>query len=651
MRQQLQSCLEGISISNLLAMVQELPPIFHGLMDEEEKKLRGVLQEKLQEQTYIQEIYKSLSPYEKDVLRFFIFHVGRDFLSYRQIDQEVQGIKSNLFRLGLVGLRQKGLIYSFRRQWGEEAYIFPVELELAFYKYLIATSGIQSEPVLSTDTVHFSVSREREDGIKPPVPAFQWMFSILDDLRQTKEGKITLTQKGTLHKRVIRRWEELWDQQPLSLKAFDLSVDQREVYSNQLAVLLDYFTVRKLIYWTKHELHVQITQIDAFMQGSRAKLMGDFRSYFLERFKPKTSWMYSYLRDAGLAVNEQHSFPLLQFVEQWEEHYPLPPVSELLSTIKEELIDPLHMLGLVEYRESKKQELCWRWLYPVEGPAEVWVQPNLECFCSALTPLPVLWRLTDCLEMQGWDSMIVLKLSLSRLSQAIEHDLSIPKWLDWLATHSKQPIPEAFLKQMQEWAKKTRQVSVSTIALFHIQDAQLLQAVLQFCQNEQIKVHVSTTACIGIDKLVEERVQLFLAQNQISVYRADEKGKQFSHEEKEERPSLINFGGSYAGQLRVENVFPDLTEAIPGWKQLPELWRKQMLPYHDQTKKEIVEKAIQHQLLVQYEAADGEIVRIHPVTSQTIAGEWVCVAEKRGKIPLREMQRMQLLFPVLQKKT
>src|SRR5690606_32754452 len=86
------------------------------------QRLRDQLAEVLLDDTRLHILYDMLSTYEKNVLRYFIFQVEDHCLTYRHLQQEAGQLKPNLFRLGLTGLRRKGLLYTLRRQWGEVAY-------------------------------------------------------------------------------------------------------------------------------------------------------------------------------------------------------------------------------------------------------------------------------------------------------------------------------------------------------------------------------------------------------------------------------------------------------------------------------------------------------------------------------------------------
>lgn len=624
----------------------------------DEEHLRTLLTYILLDRTSVELIYESLSKYECDVLAYFIFHVERDFLSYRKIEQGLTGYKPHTFRLGLIGLRRKGLIYTLRRQWGEEGYVFPSDLQTAFYQYLLYKEDLEGFAE-STDAVRLPTEQIQTSapviGRDKPAPIFQLIFFLLDDLRQIKSGTVPLTQKGTIHKRYVRIWEEVVGDNTFSLQEFDVSLEHQDTYSTKLAILLDYLTRKNLISWGQEELIINLAACNQYMHQSRAEILRDFKEYWFEYYVPKQKWMQSYYRDARLMSQTYEWLPVLHFVERWEAYYQLPPIQGLIEKIKQGLLDPLYRFGLIEYALSGHQELLWRWTLAAEQETEVWLQPNLECLCSSLTPLPLLWKLTQILALKGWDQMLVLQPSEQKLALATEQGVSLQAWLEWLRSLTKFPIPDEFAEYLKGMERKTQQVLIQDTILITVSDPHLLKALVQYCTQSDIQGQALSDTQLVVQKQEEERVLSFLRQNQISIQDAKRTGESADRTEKEqsyvqrmEQGGPLLFSRVTAQEkLKVESVFPSFTEAIPAWNQFPDMWKKQLLSYHERTKREILDQAIEHQLLIQYESSQGELVTMKPIANHTLAGEWICVAENRGKIPLQDMKRMQLLFPDL----
>ena len=92
--------------------------------------------------------------------------------------------------------------------------------------------------------------------------------------------------------------------------------------------------------------------------------------------------------------------------------------------------------------------------------------------------------------------------------------------------------------------------------------------------------------------------------------------------------------------------FLSLLEAIPAWNTLPELWKKQLNPYHEQTKRTMIKQAIEHELRLKVETNLGKLMEILPTEVQVEDGRWVCYDVQENKYDLEQMIRLQLLFPV-----
>jgi hypothetical protein len=582
------------------------------------------------------QIFQFLSTYEREVLNYFIFHVGQDFLTYRQIEKGLQGIQPTIFRLGLTGLRRKGLIYTVRRQWGEVAYILPVDIESLFYSMLLKDSNTE---IQGTDKVTDPVEIQKDE--RPPF--FADLFFLLDELRSTPHAEIPLTQKGTVHKRYIRGWQERLIRRE-ELNSCSLSFDHRDTYTNQVAILLDFLSRKEILFWYEGGLRVNMEKADAWMALSRKEMADQFLDYWFSYHIPTAPWLQRYQKDM-----QQHRYSksdwvyLFAFVEWWEDRYELPPIEELKRQLKDEVFQPLVAFGLVQWGETLNGEDIWRWIKLEESLPDLWIQPTMELYCSGLIPLADLWQLTKVFTLGPWENMLVLKLSEARCKLSLERGESLASWMEWLRSQSKIPVPQGMEDQILQWQKNQQQVLVSDMTVIEIKDEQLAKAFIQWPETQTIPLRQLSATCFVVPLKERETIYQLLTRKGVQVKWVEEEAK-----EKEDIPLksfLITFAKDIEASYKVESVFPDLTEAIPAWNSLPQMWKKQFGSYHERTKRDMIEQAIQNHLLMKVEDSCGKIKEVTPTECKVEEGNWVCYDQQHVRYKVVNINRIQLMFP------
>jgi hypothetical protein len=577
-------------------------------------------------------LYKSLSNYEHHVLESFIFHVGQDFLTYRQIEHGIEGIKPTLFRIGITGLRRKGLIYTVRRQWGEVAYFLPSELEYNLYSCLIEEDGFDEIESCQEDVSPIHDERP---------PFYTDIFTLLDDFR-SKKGEIPLTKKGSIHKIYIRSWQEKWPTRDQELEACSLIFEHRETYTAHVVLLLDFLTKRSLIRWYEGKAVLDNTETTLWMGLSRNRMREEFIQYWLSVVTPSTPWLERYIKDMTLS-KEGEWYYLLSSVEVWEDRYELPAIEQVIQLVKTELLEPLVALGCIDIGKTENGEDVWRWKTYEESAADFWIQPTLELYCPGIIHFSTLWRLTNVFSFEEWENMLILTPSKQKLKRLVERGESLQEWFEWLSSISYVPIPQGLEDQLQQWQKSQQQVFISEMTVIEVGDKQVANAFEQWSETSLYTVRRITPTLFLVPTEDKQEITNIFTKRGLQV-----QTKHTLSAEYDKARSIIPLIVSRREALnnaKVESVYPDITEAIPGWERLPDIWKKQFSAYHDNTKHQIVDQAIQHHLILRVEDASGRILEFTPVSCQVEQGNWVCYDQQRKKFQLKQLNRMQLLFP------
>lgn len=601
-------------------------------------------------------LFRFLIHYERKVLEYFIFQVGQDFLTYRQIEQGLNGIQPHIFRLGLTGLRRKGIIYTVRRQWGEVAYILPTDLEVLFYSAILMEQGIDVEDRWSQPIPSSEIRMQRDEWS----PFYVDLFFLLDEIRKALHAEIPLTQKGTIHKRYIRLWQEKIADRESALGSFSLSIEHRDTYTNQLAILLDFLSRKKLINWLEGSLRLDFKKTENWMELSRQEMSDQFAEYWFTYFTSRVPWIQRYQKDMyqyGRQYNEWVSS--LMFVEQWEERYELPAIEQIRRQLKEEVIQPLAAFGLIEWGETEQGEDVWRWVRSTETLPDLWIQPTMELYCSGGIPFTDLWQITNVFSIDKWENMLILKLSKEKATAFIDREGSLSFWLEGIRSLSKAPIPRGIEDQLFRWQKNQQQVRISDRTVIEIKEEQLAKAFLQWPEVEKLHIEKVSAACFLISIRDRETINQLFSKKGIQVKGREEEtleksqspgqpqGQEQVQNQAQKNPSLIKFAKDTTTQYKVESVFPEITEAIPAWTSLPPMWTKQFSSYHEQTRRQIIEQAIQHHLKLKMEVESGEIRVISPMDCKVEKGNWICYDQDKTKYKVAHINRVQLLFPEL----
>lgn len=636
----LHSFVSYLSKSALQSILAEIEPLLsHGHESASDEEMKEKLLSLLSHPENILCLFRFLSSYEREVLDYFIFQVGQDFLTYRQIEQGLNGIEPHIFRIGLTGLRRKGIIFTVRRQWGEVAYILPADVEALFYSVIRTDQGLDEVEQGSQSIPSSEITVYREER----VPFFSDLFFLLDEIRTAPQAEIPLTQKGTIHKRYIRLWQEKIADRESDLGACSLSIEHRDTYTNQLAILLDFISRKKMINWMEGRLSLNFKETEAWMALSRQEMSAQFIAYWFTYFTSTVPWVQRYQKDMYLLDRQGGAWvSLLSFVENWEERYQLPSIDQIKKQLKEEIFQPLTAFGVIECGETEHEDV-WRWNHAMETLPDLWIQPTMELYCSGGIPFTDLWQVTNIFRLDQWENMLILKLSKDKATSFIERGNSIPAWIEVIRSLSKVPIPQGIEDQLLQWEKSQQQVTISDRTVIEIKDKQLAKAFLQWPEVEKLNVDKVSESFFLISVRDRDAIDHLFSKKGIQV-----KGSAEATVEKSRNPmnpSLIKFVQDTNTQYKVESVFPELTEAIPAWTSLPTMWTKQFSSYHEQTRRQIIEQAVQHHLKLKMEGESGEIKVISPIKCKVEQGNWVCYDQDKTKYKLTHINRVQLLFP------
>ena len=113
-------------------------------------------------------------------------------------------------------------------------------------------------------------------------------------------------------------------------------------------------------------------------------------------------------------------------------------------------------------------------------------------------------------------------------------------------------------------------------------------------------------------------------------------------------PAEEGEGDAVPEDFVVENRYPDLTEAVPGARNLPRMWTSGIRSYHPATVQDMVRKAIQLRLELRVQEKNGTVRQLTPRQLENRAGAWTMEGENGGRrvrIELDRIRGLQIRLP------
>ncbi|MBO8171280.1 MAG: helicase-associated domain-containing protein [Bacillaceae bacterium] len=608
----------------------------------------------LMEPDYLESLWNRFTLEERTVMSYFLFKIRDQVLTYRQMEKGIPGLPAARFRYALTLLRRKGLVYTVRRQWGELGYIIPEELQQVWRGVLlkqIPSSGYQVEP--STSLSPFTY----------PYPILVRDLFLL--LKHIHDAPISLTRKGTVRRRDVKR---VTADCRISAEPFlhlGISFDPNNAYNLSEAILFDFLIHLGLLVEGDEKWWVDQEAANRWFQTSPRRMTNKLFDIFRTRMLPQDPDI-QYILDLMVSARQNGIYSFRKLMEQGTAFSDLPdhikPESEneFLQKADELLIRPLSELGFIHIEQSKT-DILWQWVPAMtemtlpETEDKVYVQPDLEIAVPPNTDLAVEWQIASFSEVEVEDGITRYHLSKTAIRRAIEKGWDTESIKSFLSDHSLIPLQDSLINTIERWSED--------INRFYYRDVRLLT-----CRNKQTADELSDTpvfqaflervgdlhfivAADNWDRLLEEMGKRgYAAPRPLSEEEAQlQETKRYAHVSE----TIIRSGPSQQG-FKVENVFPDLEDAFPGFHQIPKIWWKHFRRYHETTLRDLIQRGIQIQLPLQIEAKQHETPLVfNPERLVNEHGYWVLYGSgdaepsQEMKVKLEDIERIKLVVPEL----
>ncbi len=600
----------------------------HGLEEAAPKELAR----RLTDPVHLRSFFRRQPSAEREGMNFFLFHVGERVCTERDV-REGKGphsLSEARLRVALIRLRQWGLLYGLRRRWGEAVYWCPPEIRRAWLE--VHRQGPASLPPATAPIL------SRESSGRGVWNALFHFLELAD------REPIPLTREGRIHRRWCKKlaveledWEEVLRDTPW---------DGREEPAS-VCLVLDLARVQGLVWEGKDALAVDPDRLQEWLALPWEERVR--RLYELTRFRlleSRPDW------DSLARMMEGHRS------EEWV------AVSALLEAwtsvagkwgrrLREDALvrhwlTPLCRLGWIELATSPRGML-WRWtsFAPAvcrTGARETGtVQPDFDVLIPPFFPLDLRWRLARFADYVGGDHLSVYRIHADSVERARERGMTEEEMVGLLEQLTGGRVPANVILGIRQWCRRVGRLVLRHALLVEGDDEELIDALEHVPEIRELIVERVGRRVLIADKSREEALRERLKQLGFPPRR---EGKP-----RQEASGILEKPGRGAVEptgYTVENRYPELTEAVPGARNLPRMWTSGIRSYHPATVQAMVRQAIPMRWDLRVKGADGTIRQLTPRRLEHRGGAWGIEGEDGGqrvRIDLSRIRGLQIRLP------
>lgn len=614
-----------------------------------------------------------LSSVEKAVLgAIFHKHAGQPFSAMMTTAEcALEGLSRAEAMTAFVVLRQKGWVEAVCKTWGERLYYIPdalipsltvtyaervgclVEPHVPDHQAGISKSNSISSDEVKSDKVN--LVREGKPDVAPELlHVMAWM------VRESTDQGLPLTNKGTLHKKMVQRLSKMTVLVPEDFEGLDIRYAHADVYPIQVAVILDLLFSLGLIVKEHNRICVSHDRLYRWLSLSWSSMHREIYNVCMDRYgatEPRLQHFRYQLSTLGPAQNEWLGIKTItsevggtdvatksKEIEGFSDSSYVAKVRGWLHA--------LAGLGYGEVGENEARKLFFRWLIEPATLLDAgndssmdtnknayYVQPDFEIMVPPDVTPQIRWNLEHCAELISRDRMSIYRITKERVLGAAEIGFTPDKMVCFLRIYSGTEMPEHVALAIQQWGRE--------IDRLHIEAS---QNTGQHNRGEGVGYLHSWLYEFRDES--SEKLNLTEAEHM-----ADESTARLGMSKEElfyihGRQGLIESGLNLHAYDQDKSI-TEQSSLFPGYGKIPEMWHNEWRGYHISTARQIANKAIEWQTKLGLEL-DNDIVYVIPdqihghedwtLTGWDISDVGATPAERRTFSP-SEWSKIRLIIP------
>ncbi|MBP1932835.1 helicase-associated domain-containing protein [Ammoniphilus resinae] len=575
----------------------------------------------LLDEEYIHSFWNQLTTEEKEVIRFFLFNKWTDLLTYRELEQGVSQLSSASFRVALTKLRRKGIIFTLRRMWGELAYVMPSDLLLLFGKA----------------SLEFSLAKSKWTCQRriPITTSYHILDRLFQAVNHVRINPLELTKKGTIPKKHLRKLLEIvgipWDS-----AGFQCPSPPIYPYEKQEAILLD--LMARCSFLKQKDGRIESVDLQQWTNLSFEQQEDLFCSQLLNYLDldPTTRFLFELMKE----LPRGSVYSLNQVRKS------LGSASPPSDVLREKLFSPLGCLGIIHFMEEDG-DVFWSWNSRQESDQLpiTYVQPDFEILVPVFAGYKTKWLVASFTELQNLGEMWRFKLTKTSVQGFLEKGNSAEDLCNLLTSISVTPVPENITVTIRQWHGEIQRIRYFDVRLVEVSDPALASQLESIPAIQDILVRKLGDLHFIVD--VKKWDQFVAELEKWDLSMIAERGFPANTEERDTPIHILKETTSNK-DYKVESIFPELEDALPGLRQIPKMWMANYQKYHHSTLRDLLQQAIQLNLEIRLEREKQEVV-LHPEALGNDHGFWILEGKHKGfeplRVPLEEIGRVQLVIP------
>lgn len=587
---------------------------------------------------------------ERRTLGLIVTEIGCNSFHIQELEKAASNRMTGAeVKVALAGLRGYGVVTVFRKSWGEQFYVLPEDGFEIWQKLLLqpfpADQRLRGD---EWETVGSAMTASR--GLA------QDLFHMLVI---AASGEITLTQKGTLHKKTILK---LTDQ--LQLANFGdcklpFTYACTEVYEPGLAILLDAAVRLGLLQREESSIKLHKDTLAEWLSLTFGQQQSRLYQLWKQNAFPAAPWL-------------QHAISIMQTIPdfQW------CSINEIAVWLGQ---NQVQMGGLTEGRligellqqwvlllekfrwiELVKDDQYWfRWLISVDvsemsGQATrteekgcLYIQPDFEILLPPTAPFLVEWEIAAFSQLTRSDQVRTYLITKQSFHRACDAGADWREWIDSLKKWSAYAVPDNVLHMLEQWGSQYGNVYFTEVALLRCLNKEMADLIVN---NDKCKPFIQekigeSSFIVSGDQIAEFRKLL----EQMGAYprRSLVKTETASNDKQ-----CLSLQGWITSRdpihiYELESSLHTLEDIYPDMQEIPALWLKEYRAYHASTKKDLIRKAIEWKsyLKLGKEGIDRYIVP--KALSESQSGWTLTGTESMDEVSLglEDWNEMQLILP------
>lgn len=571
---------------------------------------------------------RQLGPAELAALkRLFRRFAGQPF-KLENINAAASGTVSGAeIRAALPALLGRGFVAAVRKAWGEKLYYLPLD------KLLVLQQVWRYPELKAQDTGRVALRREAKPGLALDVfRALSWIAG--NGLRLTAKGTIHQKERGKLESRI-----HLAERDVAGLK---LNYPHPDVYSPQLAVVLDLLLALGLIAKERALWRLNPPALAAWLNLDVQAMNLALLRQLLQRYvPPEAGLQHAALRLAAPDLQPGVWYALEELLGSLQEQGLLessgrPPERE--SWIHAWL-EALCGCGWMELGDHPEDGMMFRWLIARDGLAwpeeaagadgrgaseagapfssggrkaaspagRLTVQPDFELLVPPDVPFTVRFELEACAEHVATDVMSVYRLSRASVAEASRLGRSPADILALLAEHAAG-VPDPVRAALEQWGREIGRTALAETLLLCCADREAADQIAALPALQSKLERIGPLHFI-VDPEQEAEIRKVLENERLSPPSRRTAGT--AEGEYPWLADLVRAGASGPGRhtdqggqgwiykgadlhfYEPDAELPEAEELFPGLSELPVMWVKEMRAYHSSTARQLVEKALE----------------------------------------------------------